>query len=196
MVFKKSFETEKTAKRNVWVDLGTLIKHNDKFDIPIVRAYRLEEDTPIIPSSPIDWIYTGNSVFPYLYIYQNDGSLHTAKIIISVIYNEDINKWDTEISLNPKLYGYDNLKSNLLRMGWEQHNIPFNNSVPTDSELENAVLHQVYAFERQGDRLSTKEISEALGILLTITENGSSDYVIVRKTLQKFQREGLVSLSV
>ncbi len=193
MVFKKSFKTEKKAKQIAWVDLGPSIKHDDTFGIPIVHTYRPREDTPIIPNSPVDWIYTGNSVFPYLYIYQGDGSLQTLKIIISVIHNENTDKWNTDIALNPKSNGYNDLIVNLLRTGWEQHNIPFINTVLTDTELKNTVLYQVYAFEKQGDRLSTKDISEVIRILLTPTEDSNSDYVVVRNILNKLQKEGLIS---
>ena len=191
MVFKKTFNTVREAKQHAWTNLGSSIKPDNNFDIQIVSSYQPKGDTPIIPSTPEDWIDTPNSGM--LYIIQNAGSASITTTSIWVIHDKNTNKWNTEIALNPKANGYDDAKANLLSTGWAKYDIPFNDAVLTDAALENAVLHQVYAFEKKGERLKTQDISEVLGILLTPTEDGSSDYVIIRNILKKLQKEGLVS---
>lgn len=182
MVFKKSFDTEKEASQQAWTDLPTSIKPDDDWDIDIVHTQSIAD----VLSTPEDWIdRPKKAVF---YIRQNNNTT----CYIWVQKDTTTNKWHTEIGLNPMAYGYNEAKVNLLHRGWQQHNIPFDEFVLTDKDLENAVLHQVYAFEKKGEHLKTQDISEALGARLSKTKNGSADYPIGRYILQKLQKQGLV----
>ena len=186
MDFKKSFDTEREAKQHAWDDLPASMKP-DNIDVHTVHTSDPVSETAIVISPTEDWINTPNS--GVLYIIEHTVSTCS----IEVESNTTTDKWTTEILLNPVAYGYDEAIECLLNAGWSRQDIQFHERPLTDTDIENAVLYKVYIFEKYGERLLTKDIRDALYILLSTVEYERSHDLIVREILKKLHKKGLVA---